>query len=96
MIRRCEAKAVRSHLQRETGRSVPVCLTIAGSFGTWGLIAALAAPGAAGAADAPPPPALSFAVREALDFWGGAGLVTLNKLQLSGTVEGRYVGLDGW
>lgn len=61
-----------------------------------GLLAALAVAGGAHAADAPPPPALSFAVRETLDLWGGEGLVTLNKLQISGTVQGRDFGLDGW
>jgi porin len=48
----------------------------------------------AAAADEPPP--LSLAVRDAADIWGGEGLVTLNKLQVSGTIEGRYFGFDGW
>jgi porin len=37
-----------------------------------------------------------LAVRDAADTWVGEGLVTLNKFQVSGTVEGRYFGLDGW
>lgn len=61
-----------------------------------GLVTACLATAAspARAADAPPP--LSLAVRDAADIWGGEGLVTLNKLQISGTVEGRYFGFDGW
>ena len=35
-------------------------------------------------------------MRDALDLWGGEGLVTLNKLQISGTIEGRYYGFEGW
>jgi porin len=58
------------------------------------LLAALDFGSSAIAADEPP--ALSFAVRDAVDIWGGKGLVSLNKLQVSGTVEGRYFGLDGW
>ena len=29
-------------------------------------------------------------------MWAEEGLVVLNKFQVSGTLEGRYVGLDGW
>jgi porin len=54
----------------------------------------MALAGPALAADPPPP--LSFAVRDTADIWGGRGLVTLNKFQVSGTVEGRDLGLEGW
>jgi porin len=64
----------------------------------WGGLIGLACAGAiawpALAADQPPP--LSLAMRETADIWGGEGLVTLNKFQVSGTVEGRYFGFDGW
>jgi porin len=58
------------------------------------LLAAIGLATTATAADEPPP--LSLAVRDAVDLWGGEGLVTLNKFQVSGTVEGRYFGFDGW
>jgi porin len=58
------------------------------------LLAAVGFRSSAIAADEPP--ALSFAVRDAVDIWGGKGLVSLNKFQVSGTVEGRYFGLHGW
>ena len=59
-----------------------------------GLAMALCFATSAWAADPPPP--LSLAVRDAADIWGGEGLVTLNKFQVSGTVEGRYFGFEGW
>ncbi|HMI21194.1 MAG TPA: carbohydrate porin [Sphingomonas sp.] len=55
---------------------------------------------AAAAADAPPPP-ISVGVRETFDAWDDAsgglntGTTLLNKLQMSGTVQGALIGLDG-
>jgi porin len=54
---------------------------------------------AAAAADAPPP--IAVGVRETFDAWDNAsgglnkGTVLLNKLQISGTVQGALIGLDG-
>ena len=54
---------------------------------------------AAAAADAPPP--ISVGVRETFDAWDNAsgglntGTTLLNKLQISGTVQGALIGLDG-
>lgn len=58
------------------------------------MLAALCLGSSAAAADETT--ALSFAVRDAADIWGGKGFVTLNKFQVSGTIEGRYFGIDGW
>ena len=45
-------------------------------------------------ADEEPP--LSIAIRDTADLWGGEGLVSLNKFQISGTIEGRFLRLEGW
>lgn len=75
------------------GRPQPLRLT-----GRAAVFAALgvAAFGSLTARAADPPPPISLAVRDTADAWGGEGLVTLNKLQVSGTIEGRYFGFEGW
>jgi porin len=56
---------------------------------------------AAARADDTPPPTFSLSARDTLDIWdvasGGLrrGVVVLNKLQVSGTVAGDSLGLDG-
>jgi porin len=53
-------------------------------------------------ADDTPPPTLSLSARDTIDLWdnttGGRerGAVVLNKLQVSGTVQGDVVGLEGF